>query len=92
MRLDGRIALVSGGSQGIGETTAQRLAAEGASVAVVASSNLDKAAAVVARLPGAADRHMAAVCDVRNAAATDKLVDATIKRFEIGRASCRERV
>jgi NAD(P)-dependent dehydrogenase (short-subunit alcohol dehydrogenase family) len=81
MRLDGRIALVSGGSQGIGETTAQRLAAEGASVAVVASSNLDKAAAVVARLPGAADRHMAAVCDVRNAAATDKLVDATIKRF-----------
>ena len=81
MRLDGRIALVSGGSQGIGETTASRLAAEGANVMVVASSNLGKAAAVVAKLPGGPGRHMAAVCDVRNAAATDKLAEEAMKRF-----------
>jgi NAD(P)-dependent dehydrogenase (short-subunit alcohol dehydrogenase family) len=81
MKLKGRIALVSGGSQGIGETTAVRLAAEGAQVAVVASSSLDKAAAVVARLSGGASRHMAAVCDVRDAAATKKLTDDVAKRF-----------
>jgi NAD(P)-dependent dehydrogenase (short-subunit alcohol dehydrogenase family) len=81
MKLEGRIALVSGGSQGIGETTALRLAAEGAQVAVVASSSLDKAAAVVAELSGGGARHMAAVCDVRDAAATKKLVEDVTKRF-----------
>jgi NAD(P)-dependent dehydrogenase (short-subunit alcohol dehydrogenase family) len=81
MKFDGRIALVSGGSQGIGEATALRLAAEGASIVVVASSSLDKAAAVVARLPGDADRHMAAVCDVRAASSTKKLIDDATKRF-----------
>jgi NAD(P)-dependent dehydrogenase (short-subunit alcohol dehydrogenase family) len=81
MKLEGRIALVSGGSQGIGETTAVRLAAEGAQVAVVASSSLDKAAAAVARLSGGAGRHMAAVCDVRDAAATKKLADDVAKRL-----------
>jgi 3-oxoacyl-[acyl-carrier protein] reductase len=72
---------LSGGSQGIGEAAALRLAAEGADVVVVASSSLDKAAAVVARLAGSAGRHMAAVCDVRDAASTKKLVDDATKRF-----------
>ena len=81
MKFDGRIALLTGGSQGIGEAAALRLAADGAGVAVVASSSLDKAAAVVARLPGAARRHMAAVCDVRDAASAKKLVDDATRRF-----------
>jgi 3-oxoacyl-[acyl-carrier protein] reductase len=81
MKFDGRVALVAGGSQGIGEAAALRLAAEGAALAVVASSSLDKAAAVVARLPGSAGRHMAAVCDVRDAASAKKLVDGATKRF-----------
>jgi NAD(P)-dependent dehydrogenase (short-subunit alcohol dehydrogenase family) len=34
MRLEGRIALVTGGASGIGAATARRLAAEGARVAV----------------------------------------------------------
>jgi NAD(P)-dependent dehydrogenase (short-subunit alcohol dehydrogenase family) len=81
MKLDGRIALVSGGSQGIGEATVASLTAEGASIVVVASSSLDKASAVVAKLPGDSGRHMAAICDVRDPVAVKKLVSEVRKRF-----------
>jgi 3-oxoacyl-[acyl-carrier protein] reductase len=81
MRLEGKTALVTGGSQGIGEAIARRLAAEGASVVVVASSSPDKAEAVVATLPGAGGRHMATACDVRDAEAVRALVSAVEKRF-----------
>ncbi len=50
MRFAGKIALVTGGSQGIGEAICRRLAAEGATVAVLASSSQAKAEAVAATL------------------------------------------
>jgi NAD(P)-dependent dehydrogenase (short-subunit alcohol dehydrogenase family) len=42
-KLQGKVAFVSGGSQGIGEQTALLFGREGASVAVIASSEFAKA-------------------------------------------------
>ena len=53
MRLEGRIALVTGGASGIGAATARRLAAEGARVAV-ADIDESGAAAVASEIDGAA--------------------------------------
>jgi 3-oxoacyl-[acyl-carrier protein] reductase len=50
--LDGRVALVTGGSKGIGRGIAQALAAEGARVALT-SRSLERAEATAATVPGA---------------------------------------
>lgn len=50
LRLDGRVALVSGGSRGIGRATSEALAALGASIVIIASRNLDACAALAAEI------------------------------------------
>lgn len=80
MRLTDRVALVTGSSQGIGEAIATRFAAEGAAVAVVASSSLDKARAVTGRLGGRARPY---ACDVRHTDAVGALVAQVVK--DLGR-------
>jgi 2-hydroxycyclohexanecarboxyl-CoA dehydrogenase len=65
MRLDGSIALVTGGASGIGAATARRLAAEGARVAI-ADINLEGAREVAAELDGyAVEMDVADVNSVR---------------------------
>ena len=75
MAIAGKTALITGGSQGIGEAIARRLAAEGVAVGIVASSNLEKAQAVAASLPGA----HAFAADVRDSAAVADLVGQATK-------------
>lgn len=51
--LDGRVAVISGGSSGIGAATARRLAAGGARIAIGYNAGRDRAEALAAELPGA---------------------------------------
>lgn len=71
---DGKVAIVTGGSSGIGEVVARALAREGASVAVVASSSLDKAASVTRDIEAEGGTARPFAADVRDAKAVECLV------------------
>lgn len=71
--LAGQVALVTGGSRGIGRAVAEALAAAGARVAVVARDR-ERALAAAAELPGTG--HAGFACDVADAAAVDALLQA----------------
>lgn len=71
-RLDGKVALVTGGTSGIGAGTVRRLAREGARVAFT-GSNADAAAALCAETGAQFHRH-----DVRNGDAWAALMDGLL--------------
>ncbi|HJQ83169.1 MAG TPA: SDR family oxidoreductase [Candidatus Binatia bacterium] len=75
MKLDGKVAIITGAAQGIGEAYARRFAAEGARV-VVADVNAEKAAAVARDVGGVAER-----VDVSSEDDTKRLVRAVADRW-----------
>jgi 3-oxoacyl-[acyl-carrier protein] reductase len=82
LSLEGRVALVTGGSRGIGRAIAERLAEAGARVIISYQSGeaaaAETAAAIARQYQVEASALRSDVCDVR---AAEHLVDAIIERF-----------
>jgi 3-oxoacyl-[acyl-carrier protein] reductase len=80
-KLAGKVAVVTGGSRGIGSAIAKRLAAEGASVAITYSKGADAAASVVAAIEGAGGKAIAIQAEAADAAAVQAAVEKTVATF-----------
>jgi len=78
-RLAGKVALVTGGSRGIGAAIALRLAEEGATVAISYVSNETAADEVVAKIAHLGAGAVAFRANVSNALESQNLIDAVIK-------------
>ena len=79
--LSGKVALVTGGSRGIGAAVARRLARDGAAVAISYASSPDKAKAVVAELEKLGVRAAAFKADQSDRAAAADLVRIVVAEF-----------
>ena len=79
-RLEGKVALVTGGGSGIGEASARLFAEEGATVAI-ADLNLDAAESVAQEIKDAGSSAIAIELDVRDDSSCASAVDATVDRF-----------
>lgn len=81
MLLDGKTALVTGASRGIGRAIAIRLASEGAAVAINYAGNIKAAEEVKAVIEAAGGRAMLVQADVADAAAVDGMIKAVVENF-----------
>ena len=81
MTLDGKVALVTGGSRGIGAATALRLAEDGADVALTYQHNGALAAEVVDKIKNLGRRALAIQADSADAAAVSAAVSAAVAEF-----------
>jgi ketoreductase RED2 len=76
--LDGRVAIVTGSSSGIGETTAHRLAALGAHVVVNSASSVDAGTAVAQALP---TESLYVRADISDQTEGQQLLERTLEHF-----------
>lgn len=81
MRLDGKVAIVTGGSRGIGRATSMALAREGAGVVVV-GRNKSTCVEVVAEISALGGAAIAVQADVSSETDVAAMVAATMERFK----------
>jgi len=82
MQLDGKIALVTGGSRGIGRACVVELARRGADVTFVYRSNAEAADALAAELTTEGLKVAAEQADVREGERAQQIVDGLIEKHE----------
>ena len=81
MTFQGRIALVTGGSRGIGKATALKLASEGAIVAVHYSRSAAKAEAVCHQINASGQKAIIVQADISDREAVNRMVDDVTKKL-----------
>src|SRR5947199_6841241 len=77
-KLEGKIALITGGSRGIGAAIAKRLAAEGANIAITYTKGADAAASVVKEIERAGRKAITIQADAADAEAVKAAVEKTV--------------
>jgi 3-oxoacyl-[acyl-carrier protein] reductase len=82
MNITGKVAVVTGGSRGIGAAVARKLAAEGASVAVIYNNKREAADAVVQSIREAGGTASAFQADVANEKAVQAMMRDVADKFE----------
>src|SRR5213082_4086542 len=80
-KLEGKIALITGGSRGIGAAIAKRLAADGANVAITYTKGADAAASVVKEIERAGRKAIAIQADAADADAVKAAVEKAVATF-----------
>jgi len=81
MKLRDKVALITGGTAGIGEAIAIRFASEGAKIAVVASTDIGKAERVINKITEAGGVARPFVADVSKVAEIGSMVEAVVAAF-----------
>ncbi len=77
-RLDGRVAIVTGGANGIGAAYSKALAAEGAKVVI---ADLSDGSGIVKIIEQAGGEAMSVIADVTDEAACDQMVAAAVETY-----------
>ncbi len=80
-QLEGKIALITGGSRGIGAAIAKRLAADGANVAITYTKGADAAASVVKEIEHGGRKGIVIQADATDADAVEAAVERTVATF-----------